>query len=146
MFLVYLCVVHQYVKSYYSDLPFSTPLPTKSNQNTKQDTHLLKDKMHWGKFQLPSTRSARRMFDSRQVQHLCSKWFTVKPTTNQGRNMFASKNSAFTSMLPSPYYYYDNNHNSSNNNNNNNSYDYVVLASVLQNIESPVGTARTIMG
>lgn len=47
-------------------------------------------------------------------------------------------------MLPSLCYYYNNN-NSSNNNNNNSSSDYVILASVLQNIESPVGTATTIM-
>lgn len=86
------------------------------------------------------------MFDSRQVQHLCSKRFAVKSVTNQGRDMFASKNSAFTSILPLLYYYYNNNDkNSRNNNNNNNSYDYVILTSVLQNIESPVGTERTIM-
>lgn len=86
------------------------------------------------------------MFDSRQVQHLCGKRFAVKPVRNQGRDIFASKNSAFASMLPSLYYYYNNNNkNSSNNNNNNNSYDYVILASVLRNIESPVGTERTVM-
>lgn len=117
MLLIYFVVVHQYFKSYYKDLPFSTPLPTKSNQNSRQDTYLLKDKYTGGKFQLPSSKSARKMFDSRQVQHLSSKRLAVKPVTHQGRDMLASKKSAYTSMLPSLYYY----NNSSSNSNNSNS-------------------------
>lgn len=50
MFLIYFFVVHQYFRSYYKDLPLSTPLPKKSNQNSKQDTYFLKDKYIGGNF------------------------------------------------------------------------------------------------